>query len=180
MVVITPEFAYWNPQCSSYQSNKETHIDYYGLLTQLHHRRPHLIEDTDIHLDSVRAMAAEVNVMFEFFPAESNLIDNIITSTPSFATLESATWDKLLYSQNNTRICLSAINAALDPVYYAQAISNIADETNFARSMGLAHELFSKTDWNQLFVIEHLTPFYVHSITAGRQTGVKAVQNLGN
>ena len=41
---------------------------------------------------------------------------------------------------------MSAIDAALDPVSYAQDISNIADETDFARSMGLAHELLSKND----------------------------------
>ena len=33
-------------------------------------------------------MEAEVNVPSEFFPAESYIIDNIITSTPRFATLE--------------------------------------------------------------------------------------------
>ena len=40
--------------------------------------------------------------------------------------------------------------------------------------MGLAHELLSKTDSDQLFVMEILTQFSVHSITDGRQTGVKA------
>ena len=37
-------------------------------------------------MDSVRAMAAEVNVPSDFFPAKSYLIDNIITSTPHFDT----------------------------------------------------------------------------------------------
>ena len=99
MVVIKPEGSSWNPQCSSYQLNEETYIDSYGNLTQPHHRTPHLIEDNGIHLDSVRAMASEVNVPSDFFPAEPDLIDNIITSTPRFATLELAPWDKLLYSQ---------------------------------------------------------------------------------
>ena len=119
-------------------------------------------------------MTAEVNVKSDFLPAESDLIDNIITSTPRFATLERAPWDQLLYSQVDTRICLSKIDAALEPVSYAQAISNIADETDFAHSMGLAHELLSKTDLDQLFVMDPLTPLSVHSITDGRQTGVKA------
>ena len=39
--------------------------------------------------------------------------------------------------------------------------------------MGLAHKLLGKTDLDQLFVMVHLYPLYVHSITAGRQTGVK-------
>ena len=125
-------------------------------------------------MDSVRTMAAEVNVLFDFFPAKSYLIDNIITSTPCFATLERAPWDQLLYSQDDTRIWLSSIDSDLDPVSYGQAISNIADEADFARSMRLAHELLNKTDSDQLFVMEPLTPLYVHSITAGRQTGVKA------
>ena len=77
-----------------YQLNKETHIDYYGHLTQPHHRTPNLIKDTDIHMDSVRVMAAEVNVPSDFFPAESYLIDNIINSIPRFATLERAPWDQ--------------------------------------------------------------------------------------
>ena len=80
----------------------------------------------------------------------------------------------MIYSQDDTRIQLSAIDAALDPVSYAQAIRNIADVTDFARSMGLAHELLGKTDLDQLFVMEPLTALSVHSITARRQTGVKA------
>ena len=76
-------------------------------------------------------MAAGVNVPFDFLPAESYLIDNIINSTPRFATLERAPWDQFLYSQYDTLILLSAIDAALDTVSYAQAISNIADETDF-------------------------------------------------
>ena len=67
-----------------------------------------------------------------------------------------------------------AINASLYPVSYDQAISNISDETDFARSMGLAHELLNKTDSDQLFVIDPLTPLSVHSISTGRQKGVKA------
>ena len=55
----------------------------------------------------------------------------------------------MLYSQDDTYIRLSAINADLDPVSYAQAIINIADETDFARSMVLSHELLSKTDSDQ-------------------------------
>ena len=84
-------------------------------------------------------MAAEVIVPSDLFPAESDLIDNIITFTPRFATLEKSQWVKFLYYQDETRICLSAINYALYPVSYAQAISNTSDETDFARSMGLAH-----------------------------------------
>ena len=38
----------------------------------------------------MRAMAAEVNVPSNFLPAESYMIDNIITSTPCFVTLERA------------------------------------------------------------------------------------------
>ena len=34
-----------------------------------------MIKDTDIHLDSVCAMAAEVNVLSDFFPSESYMID---------------------------------------------------------------------------------------------------------
>ena len=68
--------------------------------------------------------------------------------------------------QDDTRIRLSTIFAALDPVSYAQAIRNIADETDFACSMGLAHELLSKTDSDQLFVMEPLTPLSINSITA--------------
>ena len=107
VVVITPEGASWNPQCTSYQLNELNDIDYYGHLTQPHHRTPHLIKDTDIHLDSVRAMAAEVNVLSDFFPVKSYMIDNIITSTPRFATLECAPWDQLLYSLNDTCIRMS-------------------------------------------------------------------------
>ena len=59
VVVITPEGASWNPQCTSYQLNKETHIYYYGHLTQPHHRTPHLIKDTNIHMDSVRVITPE-------------------------------------------------------------------------------------------------------------------------
>ena len=80
-------------------------------------------------------MAAEVNVPSDFFPAKSYPIDNIITSVPRFATMERTPWDQLIYSQDDTRIWLSAINAALDTVSYSQAIRNIADETDFARSM---------------------------------------------
>ena len=71
-------------------------------------------------------------------------------------------------------ICMSSIYAALYPVSYAPAISNIADEIDFARSMGLAHELLSKTDSDQLFVMDPLTPLSVYSITAERQIGIKA------
>ena len=88
-------------------------------------------------MDSVRAMAAEVNVPSDLFPAKYDLIDNIINSTPRFDTLDCAPWDQFLYSQDDTYIRLSTINAALDPVSYAQAIRNIADETDFAHSMGL-------------------------------------------
>ena len=102
------------------------------------------------------------------------MIDNISTSTPRFSTLECAPWDQLLYYQDDSRIWLSAIDAALYPVSYVQAISNVADETDFARSMGLAHELLSKTDSNKIFVIEPLTPLSVHYITIVRQTCVKA------
>ena len=84
-------------------------------------------------------MAAEVNVPSDFFPAKSDLIDNIITSTPQFATLERALWGQLLYSQDYTCIQLSAIDDALDPVSYVQAISNISDEIYFACSTGFAH-----------------------------------------
>ena len=108
-----------------------------------------MIIDTDIQLDSVRAMAAEFNVPSDFFPTKSYLIENIITSPPRFSTLERAPWDQLLYSQDDNRIRLSEIDATLDLVSYAQAISNIADETDFARSMGLAHELLNKTDSDQ-------------------------------
>ena len=79
-----------------------------------------------------------------------------------------------MYSQDDTCIRLSAIDAALDPVSYAQDISNIADETDFTCSMGLSHELLGKTDSDKLFVMEPLTPLSVHSITAGRKTCVKA------
>ena len=174
VVVITPEGDSWNPQCTSYKLNKETHIYYHGNLTQPHHRIPHLIENTDTHLDSVRAMTEEVKVPSDFFPEESDLIDNIIPSTTCFAHLERALWDQLLYYQDETRIRLSAIDDDLDPVSYSQAIRNIADETDFARSMGLAHELLSKTDSDQLFVMKPLTPLSVHNINAGRKTGVKA------
>ena len=97
----------------------------------------------------MRAILAEVNVLPDFFPAESYPIDNIFTSTPRFDTLERAPWDQLTYSQDDTRIWLSAIDSALDPVSYAKAIRNIADDTYFARSMGLAHEFLSKTDLYQ-------------------------------
>ena len=40
--------------------------------------------------------------------------------------------------------------------------------------MGLAHELLSKTDLYQSFVMDPFNPLSVHSITSGRQTGVKA------
>ena len=40
--------------------------------------------------------------------------------------------------------------------------------------MGLSHELLSKNDSDQLFVMETLTPLSVNSITSGRQTGFKA------
>ena len=149
VVVITPEGASWNPQCTYYQLNKETHIDYHGHLTQPYHRTPHLIKDNSIHMDSVRAMAAEVNVLSKFLPAESYIIDNIISSTPHFATLESSPWDQLLYIQDDTRIWLSTIDATLVPVSYAQAIGNIADDTDFACSMVLAHNFLSKTDSDQ-------------------------------
>ena len=139
VVVITPVRASWNSLCTSYKLNKKTNIFYHGNLTQPHHRTTHMIKDTDIHLDSVRAMTAEVNVPSDFFPAKLYLIDNIIYSTPRFATLERAPWYQLIYSQDDTHIKKSAINAALYPVSYAQAIRNIADETDFARSMGLAH-----------------------------------------
>ena len=119
-------------------------------------------------------MAAEVDVPSDFFPSKSDLIDNSINFTPCFVTLERAPWDQFLYCQDDTSIRLSAINDALDIVSYAQAISNIADDTDFARSMGLAHELLSKTDSDQLFVMDPLTPLSDHSITAGRQTGAKA------
>ena len=119
-------------------------------------------------------MAAEVNVPSDFFPAKSYLIGNIITSTPWFVALELASWDQLLYSHDDTRIRISAINSTLDPVSYAQAISNISDETYFARSMVIDHELLSKTDSDQLFVMDPLTPFSVCSIPAGRQIGLKA------
>ena len=66
VAVITPEGFYWNPHLTSYKLNEEAHIYYYGHLTQHHHRTPHLIEDTDIHLDSIHAMAAEVNVRWGF------------------------------------------------------------------------------------------------------------------
>ena len=134
----------------------------------------HLIKNTYIHLDYVRAMAAEVNVLSDFFPAKSYLINNIITSTPRVSTLERAPWDHLIYSQDETCIWLPEIDAALDPVSYSQDISNISDETDFARSMGLAHRLLSKTDSDQLFVIETLTSLSVHSITAGIKKCVKA------
>ena len=98
-------------------------------------------------------MAAEVNVPSYFFPAESYLIDNIIDSTPRFATVECAPWDQFLYLQYYTSIRLCAMDAALDPISCAQAISNIADETDCACYMGLAHELLSKTDSDQLFVM---------------------------
>ena len=68
---------------------------------------------------SVRAMAAEVNVPSDFFPAKSYLIDNIITSTPRFSTLKRAPWDQLIYSQDDTYIRLSVINADLDTASYA-------------------------------------------------------------
>ena len=119
-------------------------------------------------------MAAEVNFLSDLFPAESELIDDIITSTPRFATLERARWYQFLYSQDDTCIWLSATDAALNQVAYAQAISNIADETYVARFMGLAHEFLSKTYSDQLFVMDPLTPLSVHSIIAGIQTGVKA------
>ena len=112
-------------------------------------------------------MSAEVNVPSDFFPAKSYLIDDIITSTPRFATLKRAPRDQLLYSQDDTHIWMSAIDYDLDPVSYAQAISNIANETNFACSMRLAHELLTKTDSDQLFGMDPLTPLYVHSITSG-------------
>ena len=54
VVVIKPERSSWNPQCTSYQLNEETHFYYFGHLTQPYHKTPHLIKDTDIHLDSVR------------------------------------------------------------------------------------------------------------------------------
>ena len=117
-------------------------------------------------------MAAEVNVPSDFFPAKSDLIDDGITSNPRFTTLEHAPWDKLLYSKDETCIHLSEIYAALDPVSYAQAIINVSDETDSVRCMGLARELLSKTDLDQLFVMYPLTPLTVHSITAGRKTGV--------
>ena len=69
---------------------------------------------------------------------------------------------------------MSVIDASLYTISYDEAINNIADDTDLARSMGLAHELLSKTNSDQLFVIEPLTPFYVHYIDAGRKTGVKA------
>ena len=59
VVVIKPEGASWNPQCNFYQLNEEAHTNYYGNLSQPHHRTPHLIEDTDIHLDSMRTMEAK-------------------------------------------------------------------------------------------------------------------------
>ena len=98
MVVITHEGASWNPQCTSYQLNDETHFDYYGHLTQPHHRTLHLIKNTDIHLDYVRKMVAEVNVPSEFFPVKSYMIDNIITSIPRVATLERAMGSADLFS----------------------------------------------------------------------------------
>ena len=104
VVVITPEGASWNPQCTSYQLNEETHIDYYVNLTKPRHRTPHMIKDDDIYLDYAHAMAAEVNVPSDFFPVKSYLIDNIITFIPRFATLERSPWDKLLYSQADTCI----------------------------------------------------------------------------
>ena len=119
-------------------------------------------------------MTAEFNVLSKCFPTKSYLIDNIITSTPRFSTLDRSPWDQLIYSQDDTRIRLSSINAALDPVSYVQAISNIADETDFVRYMGLAHEFLSKTDLGQLFVMYPLTPLSVNSITSGRQKGIKA------
>ena len=63
-----------------------------------------MIEDADIHLYYVRAMAAEVNILSDFFPEKSDMIDNIITSTPHFATLERAPWDQLPFSQDDTPI----------------------------------------------------------------------------
>ena len=80
----------------------------------------------------------------------------------------------MLYSHDDTHILQSAIDAALDPVSYVQAISNISDETDFVRYMGLAHELLSRTDSDKLFVMDPLNPLSVHYITAGRQTCVKA------
>ena len=55
-------------------------------------------------------MAAEVNVLSDFFPAESYMTHNIITFTPRFATLERAPWDQLIYSRDDTRIQMSAID----------------------------------------------------------------------
>ena len=104
VVFITSEGASCNPQCTSYQLNEETHIDYYVNLTKPRHRTPHMIKDDDIYLDYAHAMAAEVNVPSDFFPDKSYLIDNIITSIPRFATLERSPWDKLLYSQADTCI----------------------------------------------------------------------------
>ena len=80
----------------------------------------------------------------------------------------------MLYYQDDTHIWLSAIYADLDPVSYAQAISNISDETYFARSMVIDHELLSKTDSDQLFVMDPLTPLSVYPITSGRKTDIKA------
>ena len=79
----------------------------------------------------------------------------------------------MIYYQDENPIRISTINDDLDPVSYAQAISNIADETDFALSMGLAHELLSKTYLDKLFVMEPLTQLSVHYLTAGIQTCVK-------
>ena len=125
-------------------------------------------------MDYVRAMTAEVIVPSDLFPAELDIIDNIITSTLSVATRERNLWDQLIYSRDDIHIRLSAIDATLDLVSYAQDIRNITDENDFARSMGLAHEFLSKTNLDQLFVMKPLIPLFVHSITSVRQTSVKA------
>ena len=101
------------------------------------------------------------------------MIDNIITSTPCFDNLKRAPRDQLIYYQDENCIRLLTINAALDPVSYAQAISNISDENDFACSMGHVHELLSKTDSGQLFAMYPIIPLSVNSITDGIQTGVK-------
>ena len=64
-----------------------------------------MINDADIHLDSVWAMVAEVNIPSNFFPAESYLIDNIITSTPRFATLERSPWDQFIRRMTPVFVC---------------------------------------------------------------------------
>ena len=143
-VILTPEGKTWNPYCKYYANNESTFTDEKGDLVPSEYVHIELIDQNDLDHDTLEfsdlnaflAACEELNAPSKLSTAEVQVASDVADSSLVYWDMKAhPEWYGIPTSQDEVRTKLTSVNAALDPILFADAVHNEAAIFKFKMSI---------------------------------------------